>query len=80
MQCEQRGPLAVVHIGSNTGRDVVRIDECGHPEVLEALGTPLRLVHELGRHGTIGEDALRRTIEVLRGFQAVVREREPSRS
>jgi exopolyphosphatase/guanosine-5'-triphosphate,3'-diphosphate pyrophosphatase len=67
-------PLAVIDIGSNSGRvDVVRVDSAGHLDVLDTLGTPLRLVHELASGGTFGEPAIERTVLALRGFQAIAR-------
>jgi exopolyphosphatase/guanosine-5'-triphosphate,3'-diphosphate pyrophosphatase len=67
-------PLAVIDIGSNSGRvDVVRVDTFGHLDVLDTLGTPLRLVHELAIGGTLGEPAIERTVLALQGFQAIAR-------
>jgi exopolyphosphatase / guanosine-5'-triphosphate,3'-diphosphate pyrophosphatase len=69
-----RQPLAVIDIGSNSGRlVVVRVDEVGHLDVLETIGTPLRLVHELAGGSTLGEAVVDRTLTALRGFQAVAR-------
>ena len=67
-------PLAVIDIGSNSGRvDVVRVDAFGHLDVLDTLGTPLRLVHELASGGILGEPVIERTVLALRGFQAIAR-------
>ena len=67
-------PLAVIDIGSNSGRvDVVRVDSAGHLDVLDTLGTPLRLVHELASGGNLGEPVIERTVLALRGFQAIAR-------
>jgi exopolyphosphatase / guanosine-5'-triphosphate,3'-diphosphate pyrophosphatase len=67
-------PLAVIDIGSNSGRvDVVSVDRFGHLDVLQTLGTPLRLVHELTNGGTLGEPVIERTVSALRGFQAIAR-------
>ncbi|HTD79410.1 MAG TPA: Ppx/GppA phosphatase family protein [Chloroflexota bacterium] len=66
--------LAVIDIGSNSGRvDVVRVDTFGHLDVVETLGTPLRLVHELASGGTLGQPAIERTVLALQGFQAIAR-------
>src|SRR5919202_3801332 len=66
--------LAVIDIGSNSGRvEVVRVDSFGHLDVLDTLGTPLRLVHELVNGGTLGEPVIERTLLALQGFQAVAR-------
>lgn len=67
-------PLAVIDIGSNSGRVVVvRLDRFGHLEVLETAGTPLRLVHELAGGGMLGDAVVERTLAAMRGFQAVAR-------
>jgi exopolyphosphatase/guanosine-5'-triphosphate,3'-diphosphate pyrophosphatase len=66
--------LAVIDVGSNSGRIlVVRLNELGHLDVLETEGTPLRLVHELSISTTLGEPVVQRTVEALRGFQAIAR-------
>jgi exopolyphosphatase/guanosine-5'-triphosphate,3'-diphosphate pyrophosphatase len=67
-------PLAVIDVGSNSGRVlVVRVNEIGHLDVLETEGTPLRLVHELSLSTSLGEPVVQRTVEALRGFQAIAR-------
>jgi exopolyphosphatase/guanosine-5'-triphosphate,3'-diphosphate pyrophosphatase len=68
------GPLAVIDIGSNSGRVLVaRLDDGGHLDVVETEGTPLRLVHELAETAVLGESVVQRTLEVLRGFQTIAR-------
>ncbi|MCX6023481.1 MAG: Ppx/GppA family phosphatase, partial [Chloroflexi bacterium] len=65
-------PLAVVDIGSNSGRLLVlRLDPNGHLEVLEERGAPLRLVRDLGKNGKLSQSAIERTLGVLRDFRAV---------
>src|SRR5262245_34250512 len=67
-------PLAVVDLGSNSGRVLVaRLNEFGHLDVLETEGTPLRLVHELNTSASLGETVLQRTLEALHGFKAIAR-------
>lgn len=67
-------PVAVIDIGSNSGRlVVVQVDAFGHLQALETIGTPLRLVHELAIGATLGEAVVERTVAALRGFQAVAR-------
>src|SRR3954451_3284990 len=67
-------PLGVVDLGSNSGRVlVVRLNDLGHLDVLETEGTPLRLVHELNTSASLGEPVVQRTLEVLRGFEAIAR-------
>jgi len=66
--------LAVIDIGSNSGRMVVvKRDQFGYLDVLESEGTALRLVHELASSETLGESVIERTLEALRGFQAIAR-------
>jgi len=67
-------PLAVIDIGSNSGRVlVVRLNALGHLDVLETEGTPLRLVHELSSSSYLNEAVVQRTLEALRGFMAIAR-------
>jgi exopolyphosphatase/guanosine-5'-triphosphate,3'-diphosphate pyrophosphatase len=67
-------PIAVIDIGSNSGRlVVVQMDRFGHLDVLETEGTPLRLVHELAVSRTLGEAVAERTLEALRGFLTIAR-------
>ncbi len=66
--------LAVVDIGSNSSRVIaLAVHPSGHLEVLETLGAPLRLVHELASSPSFSDTAVQRTIDVLRGFQALAR-------
>ena len=55
--------LAVIDIGSNSGR----------VDVVNTLGTPLRLVHELVNGRALVEPVIERTCLALQGFQAVAR-------
>ena len=65
-------PLAVIDIGSNSGRvTVMRIHRNSHLDVLEDSRAPLRLALEVGDAGWLGSDAIDRTIDALRDFRAV---------
>ena len=65
-------PVAVIDIGSNSGRMVVfRFREAGHLDVLEDARAPLRLGRALRDSDELGEDAIDRTIEALQDFRAV---------
>ena len=67
-------PIAVIDIGSNSGRVVVfRPTEQGHLEILADSREPLRLAREINRDGRIGEDAGGRTVTAVRDFLAVAR-------
>jgi exopolyphosphatase/guanosine-5'-triphosphate,3'-diphosphate pyrophosphatase len=66
--------FAVIDIGSNSCRILVgRIDASGDLEVLASAGTPLRLVRDLATSPSLSEVVSQRTIDVLRGFQAIAR-------
>jgi exopolyphosphatase/guanosine-5'-triphosphate,3'-diphosphate pyrophosphatase len=65
-------PIAVIDLGSNSGRMVVfRFREGGHLDVLEDARAPLRLGRSLRGSDSLGPDAIDRTIEALRDFCAV---------
>ena len=67
-----RQPLAVIDIGSNTGRViVVRLTPGGHLETLADAQAPLRLVRNVRTKQHLGMAAIDRTLRVLRDFQAV---------
>ncbi|MGH2794526.1 MAG: Ppx/GppA family phosphatase, partial [Actinomycetota bacterium] len=62
-------PLAVIDIGSNSGRMLVARSPTGeHVEVLAEERVPLRLARELRDSDKIGTDAIDRTIESIRDF------------
>ena len=64
--------VAVVDIGSNSGRVVViGIDEAGHLQVLANGRAPLRLARDLGRRGRITEGTIERTSAAVRDFRAI---------
>ena len=67
-------PLAVIDIGSNSGRVMVfRPETGGHLHVLAGSRASLRLVRSLDATGRIPEDALERAFEALRDFAAIAR-------
>jgi len=67
-------PIAVIDIGSNSGRVVVfRPTHQGHLEILADSREPLRLAREINRDGRIGDEAAERTVTAVRDFLAVAR-------
>ncbi len=68
------GPIAVVDIGSNSGRVVVlRVSDDGHLQIVADERAPLRLSRDLGTNGRLGDEAADRTVLALRDFVAVAR-------
>ena len=67
-----RDPVAVVDIGSNSGRVMVfRPEAGGHLHVLAGSRAALRLARDLDRTGKIPPEALERAFEALRDFRAI---------
>jgi exopolyphosphatase/guanosine-5'-triphosphate,3'-diphosphate pyrophosphatase len=67
-----REPVAVVDIGSNSGRVMVfRPEAGGHLHVLAGSRAALRLARDLDRTGRIPPEALERAFEALRDFRAI---------
>jgi exopolyphosphatase/guanosine-5'-triphosphate,3'-diphosphate pyrophosphatase len=65
-------PLAIVDLGSNSGRVVVvRIDPLGHLEILADGRSPLRLALDVDKNGRLSSEAIERTVDALRDFQAI---------
>jgi len=65
-------PIAVIDIGSNSGRMVVfRFREGGHLDILEDARAPLRLARSLRDSASLGDEAIERTLEALQDFRAV---------
>ncbi len=65
-------PLAVIDIGSNSGRVVVvRCVHGSHIDVLEDVSAPLRLVQSVDDDGRLSDEAVEHAMEVLRDFRAV---------
>lgn len=69
---EQGSVVAVIDIGSNSGRVVVlRRTALGHLEVIDDERAPLRLVEATERGGRLGEATMNHTLQALRDFRAV---------
>jgi exopolyphosphatase/guanosine-5'-triphosphate,3'-diphosphate pyrophosphatase len=67
-----RNAVAVVDIGSNSGRVLVfRPEAGGHLHVLAGSRAALRLARDLDRTGRIPSEALERAFEALRDFRAI---------
>jgi exopolyphosphatase / guanosine-5'-triphosphate,3'-diphosphate pyrophosphatase len=67
-------PVAVIDIGSNSGRVMVyRREAGGHLHILAGSRASLRLVRELDRTGGIPAESLERAFEALRDFRSVAR-------
>jgi exopolyphosphatase/guanosine-5'-triphosphate,3'-diphosphate pyrophosphatase len=67
-----REPVAVVDIGSNSGRVMVfRPEAGGHLHVLAGSRAALRLARDLDQTGRIPQEALERAFEALRDFGAI---------
>jgi exopolyphosphatase / guanosine-5'-triphosphate,3'-diphosphate pyrophosphatase len=65
-------PLAIVDLGSNSGRVVVlRIDPLGHLEILADGRSPLRLARDVSKNGRLTSEAIQRTVDALKDFQAI---------
>lgn len=65
-------PLAVIDIGSNSGRIiVVRLTADGHLEVLSDARVALRLMRDIDVTGRLGPEALERTVAAVHDFIAV---------
>ncbi|MGZ4204605.1 MAG: Ppx/GppA phosphatase family protein [Actinomycetota bacterium] len=63
-------PLAVIDVGSNSGRVVVVRLHGAHIEILADARAPLRLAAEL-KDGRLRSSAIERTVEAVRDFRAV---------
>ena len=67
-----RHSIAVIDIGSNSGRVMVfERDRSGDLRLLAASRAPLRLVHDVDTRGELSEATMARTMEALRDFQAI---------
>src|SRR5262249_15033832 len=65
-------PVAVIDIGSNSGRVMVfQRDGAGHLRLLAGSRAPLRLVHDVDARQQLTEETMARTMEALRDFQAI---------
>jgi exopolyphosphatase / guanosine-5'-triphosphate,3'-diphosphate pyrophosphatase len=66
--------LAVIDIGSNSGRVMVFEREASsHLRLLAGSRAPLRLVHDVDSRGKLSEETMARTTEALRDFQAIAK-------
>ncbi len=67
-----RAPIAIIDIGSNSGRVVVlQRDEAGHLRLLAGSRAPLRLVHDVDERRSLSEESMARTMEAVRDFHAI---------
>ena len=67
-------PIAVIDIGSNSGRVVVvRVSAEGHLQIVADTRAPLRLGRDVASDGVLGQAALDRTVAALRDFTALAR-------
>ena len=64
--------VAVIDIGSNSGRVVVyRLHPDGYLRILATSRAPLRLVRELDRRHSLSREAEARAIDALQDFRAI---------
>lgn len=64
--------LGVIDIGSNSGRVLVaRVMGAAHLEVVGDARSPLRLVRDVARRGTLTTETIDRTLAIVRGFMAI---------
>src|SRR5438552_17170022 len=74
-------PLAVVDIGSNSGRMIVARSPTGrHIETLAEARSPLRLASDIAATGSLGSAAFDRTVDCLEDFLALARAAGASRT
>jgi exopolyphosphatase/guanosine-5'-triphosphate,3'-diphosphate pyrophosphatase len=67
-----RRPVAIIDIGSNSGRVVIlALDNAGHLRVLAGSRAPLRLVHDVDETRSLSEESMARTMDAVRDFHAV---------
>src|SRR5262245_4080526 len=65
-------PVAVIDIGSNSGRVMAfQRDASSHLRLLAGSRAPLRLVHVVDTRQRLSEETMARTMEALRDFQAI---------
>ena len=70
----RRSAVAVIDVGSNSGRVVVYTrDEAGQLRLLAGARAPLRLVREVDDRRELGPEAAERLLEALRDFRAIAR-------
>src|SRR5690242_3713329 len=67
-----RASVAVIDIGSNSGRVMVfERDAAVHLRLLAGSPASLRLVHDVATHRQLSEATMSRTLDALRDFQAI---------
>jgi exopolyphosphatase/guanosine-5'-triphosphate,3'-diphosphate pyrophosphatase len=65
-------PVAVIDIGSNSGRvAVLDRDRAGHLRLVIGSRAPLRLVRDVDEQQNLSEASMARTLEALRDFRAI---------
>ncbi|HYN06510.1 MAG TPA: Ppx/GppA phosphatase family protein [Vicinamibacterales bacterium] len=65
-------PVAVIDIGSNSGRVVVlELDRAGHLRLLTGSRAPLRLVHDVDERRRLSLESMARTLDAVRDFHAI---------
>src|SRR5688572_30424731 len=65
-------PVAVIDIGSNSGRVVVlERDRAGHLRLLTGTRAPLRLVRDVDEQENLSEASMARTMDAIRDFHAI---------
>src|SRR5687767_15944425 len=68
----EEDPVAVIDIGSNSGRVVVyRRDGAGMLRILSTTRAPLRLVADVDSGHALGSEAIERALVALRDFSSV---------
>lgn len=65
-------PVAVIDIGSNSGRVVVlEVDRAGHLRLLTGSRAALRLVHDVDEGRRLSTESMARTLDAVRDFHAI---------
>ena len=65
-------PVAVIDIGSNSGRVVVlELDRAGHLRLLTGSRAALRLVHDVDERRRLSPESMARTLDAVRDFHAI---------
>ena len=65
-------PVAVIDIGSNSGRVVVLDrDAAGHLRLIAASHAPLRLVSDVDERQSLSEESMARSMDAFRDFRAI---------
>jgi hypothetical protein len=65
-------PVAVIDIGSNSGRVVVyQVRADGHLRILASSRASLRLIRDLKEKNSLSTQAINRTLDALHDFNAI---------